>query len=132
MPENIEHSVIVIDDSPQFRVLLTKYLKIFGYKNILTAENGAIGVKLVLENSVNIIYIDGMMPEMDGATAIREIRKSLPNCVIIVVTSISSKELVLEFKEAGADFYILKPFEPDKLKETNEKAIKLFNERNQK
>ncbi|TAK61908.1 MAG: response regulator [Bacteroidetes bacterium] len=126
-----QYRVLLIDDSQNIRVLVKKLLSNYGFQNIEMAENGLIGLQKIQSFSPDIIFLDGIMPEMDGLTVLREVKTHHRETVVIITTSLSSKEMVLQFKESGADFYLLKPFEEKKFSEVIEKAVTLVEQRKQ-
>ncbi len=121
--------ILIVDDSDHIRILLKRSLKSAGFLNILTAENGLIGLELIKTARPSIIFLDGIMPEMDGLSVLQEAKKINPDIIVVMTTSLSSKEIVLKYKEAGADLYLLKPFEETKFNETVNKVTSLFNQR---
>jgi CheY-like chemotaxis protein len=125
-------SVLVIDDSPHIRILISRYLKKLGFEKIESAVNGAIGLAKAWSDKPDIIFLDGVMPEMDGLTALGKIKKIHAHSVIVMITSISGKDAILKFKETGADYYLLKPFSEEKFSETVNQAMKLLEERKAK
>ena len=121
-----KYRALIIDDSAQYRIIITKLLENLGFKNIETAEDGKAGVAKVKSLKPHIIYLDGVMPTMDGLTALREIKKESPNTVVVISSSLSEKAKVLRFKEAGADFYLLKPYDRALFEEVTGKAIAIL------
>ena len=121
--------VLVIDDSAHIRILLSKLLNSMDFETIETAENGRLGVEKAGTFKPDIVFLDGIMPEMDGLTALGEIKKNHPETLVVISSSLSERERVLQFKEAGADFYLLKPFERPKLEEIVKKALALLESR---
>jgi two-component system chemotaxis response regulator CheY len=69
---------------------------------------------------------------MDGLTALREIKRIDPEAIVVMITSLSEKEKVMQFKEAGANYYLLKPFENDKFDQTLLKIFALLAQRAKK
>ena len=63
------------------------------------------------------------MPEMDGITAVREIKKIDPNANVIMCTAMGQKSMVMEAVSAGAKDFLVKPFQPDKVIEAIQKII---------
>ncbi len=113
---------LVIDDSPHLRALIGAYLRKSGYENIATAGTGAEGIDEYRKTRPDVVFLDVVMPVMDGLTALKEIRRIDPSAVVVMVTSIASQETVMALKEAGAYSYILKPFEEAKFTEILRKA----------
>lgn len=121
--------ILVVDDSAHIRILLTKLLKRLGHSSVESAENGKLGLSVYHSLHPRIIFLDGIMPEMDGLEFLREVRKIDLSVVVVVTSSLTEKEKVLQFKEAGADFYLVKPFETEKFEEVTNKAVNLAETR---
>jgi NarL family two-component system response regulator LiaR len=79
------------------------------------AESGAAAIQLCDEAQPDVILMDMVMPDMDGATAIRVIRKQYPQVQIIALTSFKEGNLVKNALEAGAIAYLLKDVSADEL-----------------
>jgi len=126
---NSDYSVLVIDDSAQYRTIIAKLLKNLGFEKIETAEDGQAGVDKAQSLKPHLVFLDGIMPTMDGITALQEIKKTHPETVVIVSSSLSEKAKVLRFKEAGADFYLLKPYDREKFEEVTNKALAILENR---
>lgn len=111
--------ILAIDDSPTMRRIIINTLKRAGYDDIVEAGDGKEAIaKLKVEN-VNFVITDWNMPEMDGLTFVNTIRamdeyKNLP---ILMVTTRSVKEDIVEALKAGVNNYIVKPFTPETLKQ---------------
>ena len=109
-------TVLVVDDlEPNVKLLEAKLLS--EYYTVLSANNGAKALELLRQNSVDIVLLDVMMPEMDGYQTIQEIRKearfrSLP---ILALTAKAMKGDREKCLEAGASDYIAKPVNTDQL-----------------
>jgi two-component system, chemotaxis family, chemotaxis protein CheY len=121
-----KYSALIIDDSGEVRIILTRYLKNFGFETVDTADDGMSGVEKAKLLKPHIVVLDGMMPKLDGLRALPEIKKESPNTVVVICSSISDKVKVLQFKDAGADFYLLKPFDREKFDEVMRQAIEII------
>jgi two-component system, chemotaxis family, chemotaxis protein CheY len=119
-------SALIIDDSGEVRIILTRYLKNLGFETIDTADDGRSGVEKAKLSKPHIVVLDGMMPKLDGIRALPEIKKYSPNTVVVICSSLSEKDKVLQFKNAGADFYILKPFDREKFEEVIRQAVEII------
>ncbi len=128
----VPYSALVIDDSSHMRILLSKLLQRNGFTNVDLAVNGADGLQRFKALNPDVVFLDAIMPEMDGLTALREIKKLEVQTIVVMTTSLSEKETVLKFKEAGADYYLLKPFEDKKLVETLQKIVAILDQRAKK
>ena len=123
---NSDYRTLIIDDSAQYRMIISKFLKNLGFENIQTAEDGRLGVDKARSLKPHLVYLDGVMPTMDGITALQEIKKENPGTIVIISSSLSEKAKVLRFKEAGADFYLLKPYDREKFEEVTNKALAIL------
>ncbi|ACX73350.1 MAG: response regulator [Methanococci archaeon] len=109
---------LVVDDSAFMRNILKKILTPTGkFVVVGEASNGKEAIEKAKELQPDLITMDIVMPEMDGITATREIKKILPNVKIVMCTSIDQEKKVIEAIEAGADGYIVKPFQAPKVLE---------------
>jgi DNA-binding NarL/FixJ family response regulator len=79
------------------------------------AANGAEAVARAAESAPDVVLMDLSMPEMDGIEATRRIAAELPGANVVVLTSFSDRERILDALDAGAVGYLLKDLEPDEL-----------------
>lgn len=120
--ESKKQKMLIVDDNGELRRLLKLT---FGYgKYILfEAENAKAALEIMLREAPEIILLDIMMPgELDGLQLCRMIKASdnLRHCRVILLTARGQKEDFAKGEEAGADFYITKPFSPIELIEVIE------------
>ncbi|MCX8083234.1 MAG: response regulator [bacterium] len=106
--------VLVIEDNNQNLYLITFLLEKNGFE-VIPARNGYEGILLAEETSPDVILLDIQLPQMDGFTVIKELRKirALKDIPIVAVTSyamVGDRERALE---SGFDAYIEKPINPD-------------------
>ncbi len=108
MPEG---KILVADDESRMRKLVCDFLKKEGF-NILEAEDGKKSLELFnSEQGIDLIILDVMMPEMDGWSVCREVRKKSHVPIIMLTARGEEADEVFGF-EIGADEYISKPFSP--------------------
>lgn len=107
---NDRRVVLMVEDDNKLREVLTKFLSRNDYE-VLAAENGKVGLKLFYENSKNldIVLLDGMLPDIDGVDVLKEIREH-SQVPVIMLTARESEEDQLNGLNNGADNYITKPF----------------------
>jgi YesN/AraC family two-component response regulator len=117
------HRVLIIDDSSFIRMSATRTLKEMEFEHIETADNGQIGLEKFRLFIPHIVILDGIMPEVDGLTVLKTMKKEKPETYIIMSSSLSIREKIIEFKTAGADQYLLKPYGSEKFIEALHKAI---------
>lgn len=108
--------VLVIDDDDISAELLSNALEQFGHE-VTTASNGRDGFELVRTGEFRIVVTDWEMPEMDGLQLCRKIRDKFHSgyIYVILLTSNSGTQNIVQGLEAGADDYITKPFQPQEL-----------------
>ena len=107
---NDRRVVLMVEDDNKLREVLTKFLSRNDYE-VLAAENGKVGLELFYENSKNldIVLLDGMLPDIDGVDVLKEIREH-SQVPVIMLTARESEEDQLNGLNNGADNYITKPF----------------------
>ncbi|HPR64188.1 MAG TPA: response regulator [Thermoanaerobaculia bacterium] len=117
-------SVIIADDSEAFLMYLSLVLNRMGF-DIIPVENGYEAIKLGRILSPDIIMMDIMMPEMDGITALRNLKSDsqLRHIPVIMITVVSDTEKVEECMRIGASGYVTKPIKLSRLHETVNQTI---------
>lgn len=105
--------LLVVDDEARIRELIKKYATFEQY-DVTEAENGMQAVELCRQQDFDLIIMDVMMPDLDGFSACREIRKT--SAVPILMLSARGEEYdKLHGFELGIDDYVVKPFSPKEL-----------------
>lgn len=108
--------VMLVDDHAMVRRGLATILKVFDNITLAgEAENGADAIKLCAEVLPDVVLMDLVMPEMDGATATRIICQKYPKVKVLALTSFKEGDLVKNALEAGAISYLLKDVSADAL-----------------
>ena len=106
--------ILLAEDDSNLGVLLKNYLIAKNFETKLFI-NGILALEAFSREQFNLCILDIMMPEMDGLTLAKEIRKIDPAIPIIFLTAKSLKEDILEGFRTGADDYITKPFSMEEL-----------------
>jgi len=110
--------VLVAEDHYVSRHLLERNLMNWGF-SVVTAEDGeaALGI-LEGDDAPPLAIVDWMMPKMDGLEVCSRVRQRLnrPYVYLVLLTAKSQKEEIAAGLEAGADDYVIKPFDPDELR----------------
>lgn len=111
--------VLLVDDSIAIARQLQKIVdETEGYEVAGHAKNGIEGIKMFMSLRPDIVFMDIVMPEMDGLQAIRSIKNLDKNAVIVVISSAGGVgDKVAEALKFGAVNVIPKPFEPQKVRE---------------
>src|ERR1700690_424736 len=108
--------VMLVDDHTMVRRGLATFLNAFDDLELAgEAESGQSAIKLCAKLHPDVVLMDMMMPDMDGAMATRKIREQFPKVQVIVLTSFKEEELVKNALEAGAIGYLLKDVSADDL-----------------
>ncbi|MDF0675094.1 MAG: response regulator [Nitrospira sp.] len=118
-------TALIVDDSPTMRQLVSSTLTNAGF-TVVEAEHGKDAVnKVAAEPKLDIIVTDLNMPEMDGITLIKALRKlnAFRFTPILMLTTESAADKKQAGKEAGATGWIVKPFNPDILLKTIAKVL---------
>jgi len=104
--------VLIVDDDPGIRMLLSKFLQREGFETIM-AQNGLEGVETAKKLQPDIVIMDVVMPQMDGLTAARLIKfyKPLSEVPIIFLTAKDANKEIELAQEVRAEVYITKPFD---------------------
>jgi two-component system chemotaxis response regulator CheY len=115
--------ILIVDDALFMRVMLKNILTKSGYDIAGEATNGQESIRMYQLVKPDLVTMDITMPDMDGISAVREIKKLDPNARIIMCTAMGQKSMVLEAVAAGARDFIVKPFQPEKVLESVQKLI---------
>lgn len=107
------YHILVVDDESRIRSMIRKYAEFEGHE-VTEAGDGMKAVLLCRKNTYDLIIMDIMMPELDGFSACREIRKSA-NTPIIMLSARGEEYDRINGFEVGIDDYVVKPFSPKEL-----------------
>lgn len=116
--------ILTIDDSLTARMIIKRTFESEGHE-ILEAPDGSVGLSVLQEQSpVDVVILDWNMPVMNGLECLTEMRKNadFKNVKVIMCTTEAEKSQVMTAIKAGANGYVLKPVDPDKLKQAVAKA----------
>lgn len=101
--------MLVVDDEESLSSMLSRVLSKAGYQVVL-ARNGMEGLQLLQEQSFDLVFLDMVMPGLDGAQVLREVKRHWPDLPVIVMTGYASMEGAVEALRLGAYDYVAKPF----------------------
>ena len=107
--------IIIAEDDMVSQTLLAAVLRNAGYDPVVTANGSDAMTALRLQQKACVAVVDWMMPEMDGAEVCRRIRASGKLVYVIMLTARDRKEDAIEALDAGADDYLVKPFDAGEL-----------------
>ena len=115
--------VLVADDSGVMRKIIIRALNSMGVHDIIEAADGQIAVDKYPRSGADLVLTDWNMPGKTGLEVIQAIRAAGSTVPIIMITTESEKRRVMEAIAAGVTDYLVKPFEPDALREKIEKHV---------
>lgn len=105
--------LLIVDDETKIRALIRKYAEFEGFETAEAAD-GMQAVSMCLRDSYDLVIMDVMMPELDGFSAVREIRKKSDVPVLMLSARGEEYDRIHGF-ELGIDDYVVKPFSPKEL-----------------
>jgi len=112
--EDTKPKVLIVDDEKGLRIGTQRLLQSENYE-VDTADCGMLGIKMGTENDYDLAILDLKMPDIDGISVLKEIKKARPNTVCFIATAYASYDTAIEATKLGAFTYIPKPFTPDEL-----------------
>jgi len=124
----MEQKILIVDDEPHIRMLIAQTLEDLEDEGVefLTAENGEIALEIIQRENPQLVFLDVMMPKMNGMEVCRRVKKELGlDHVFIVLLTAKGQEVDRQKgQDVGADVYMTKPFDPEVM---IEKARKVLN-----
>ena len=113
----MEQKLLIVDDEAHIRMLIEQTLEELEDEGVefFTAENGEIALEIIQEEKPNLVFLDVMMPKMNGMEVCRRVKKELglDNVFIVLLTAKGQEMDRLKGQEVGADVYMTKPFDPE-------------------
>ena len=116
-------TVLIADDAAFMRMMIKNILTQNGHEVVGEAENGAQAVSKYAELKPDVTTMDITMPELDGLSALRQIREADPTARVVMCSAMGQQSMVIESIQAGAKDFIVKPFQADRVLETLTKAL---------
>jgi two-component system, chemotaxis family, chemotaxis protein CheY len=115
--------IVVTDDAAFMRMMLKNILVQGGYEVVGEAENGQKAIAKYFELKPDLITLDITMPEMDGATAAKEILSRDSKANVVMCSAMGQQAIVVEAIMAGAKDFIVKPFQTERVIEAVKRII---------
>jgi two-component system, chemotaxis family, chemotaxis protein CheY len=106
--------ILIVDDAEFLRLRISKMLIGDGYE-VFEAENGLKAIEAYQANRPDLVLMDVTMPDMDGLTALKQIRSMDAKAKVIMLTALGQESVVLEAIKSGARDFVVKPFERDRV-----------------
>jgi two-component system chemotaxis response regulator CheY len=117
------YRILIVDDAAFMRMMIKDILTKNGYQIVGEAADGAQAIEKYKETSPDLITMDITMPEMDGITALKEIKKLNSNVKVIMCSAMGQQAMVIDAIQAGAKDFIVKPFQADRVLEAISKTL---------
>lgn len=115
--------IMIVDDTAFMRAMIRDMVNGSGHEVVAEAKNGAEAVMLYPNAKPDVLTMDITMPDMDGVTALRSIRKMDPNAKVIMCSAMGQHAMVLDAIQAGAKDFIVKPLQQHRLLEAIDKVM---------
>lgn len=117
-------SVLIVDDAAFMRLTIKQMLEAHGHSMAGEAENGLEAVKKYNEVKPDVVMLDITMPEMNGLEALKLIKDLDPNAKIVICSAMGQQAMVAQAIQNGAQDFIVKPFEEQRLIAALERVLK--------
>ena len=114
--------ILVVDDAAFMRMRCSKLLAENGHE-VVEAGTGREAVEQYKKTSPDAVLLDITMPDMDGLSALKEIRAIDSDARVAMVTAMGQQSIVMEALQAGAKDFVVKPFDADRVLAAIEKLI---------
>ena len=113
----MEKKILIVDDEAHIRMLIEQTLEDLEEDGVefLTAENGEIALEMIQNERPQLVFLDVMMPKMNGMDVCKKVKKdlALPGIYIALLTAKGQELDRQKGQEVGADVYMTKPFDPE-------------------
>ena len=113
----MDKKILIVDDEAHIRMLIEQTLEELEDEDVefFKAENGEVALEIIQEEKPELVFLDVMMPKMNGMEVCRRVKKELLlDKVFIVLLTAKGQELDRQKgQEVGADLYMTKPFDPE-------------------
>lgn len=117
------HKILIVDDAAFMRMMIKDILSKNGFDVVGEAADGVQAIEKYKETQPDLVTMDITMPEMDGITALKEIKAINPSAKIIMCSAMGQQAMVIDAIQAGARDFIVKPFQADRVLEAINKAL---------
>ncbi|MCJ7839650.1 response regulator [Lederbergia sp. NSJ-179] len=115
--------ILIVDDAAFMRMMIKDILVKNGFEVVGEAADGQQAVEKYNELKPDLVTMDITMPEMDGVTALKQIKAVDPSAKIIMCSAMGQQAMVIDAIQAGAKDFIVKPFQADRVIEAIQKTL---------
>ncbi|WLD95164.1 response regulator [Alkalihalobacillus sp. AL-G] len=117
------YRILIVDDAAFMRMMIKDILTKNDFEVVGEASDGAQAVEMYMEHKPDLVTMDITMPEMDGITALKEIRATNADAKVIMCSAMGQQAMVIDAIQAGAKDFIVKPFQADRVLEAIKKTL---------
>lgn len=127
----MNHRILIVDDERRTLLLMERALRDLQDEHedieILTASDGEQALQLIEDEQPALVYLDVMMPRVDGLNVCKTVKASpdMQDVYIVMLTAMGQEGDRQNAKQAGADLYLTKPFDPDKVLKIAKEVLSL-------
>jgi len=125
----MDQKILIVDDEDHLRMLIEQALEDLEDEGVefFTASDGAAALELIMDEKPDLVFLDVMMPKMNGLEVCRRVKleEKMDDVSIIILTAKGQELDKKKGEEVGADLYMTKPFDPDRLLEKAREILKL-------
>ena len=125
------NKILIVDDEAHIRMLIEQTLEELEDDGVefLSAENGEQALEIIQAEKPQLVFLDVMMPKMNGMEVCRRVKKELllDNVFIVLLTAKGQELDRLKGQEVGADVYMTKPFDPEVILAKAREVLQLPN-----
>lgn len=125
----MEQKLLIVDDEAHIRMLIEQTLEELEDEGVgfLSADNGETALELIQSETPRLVFLDVMMPKMNGMEVCRRVKKELAlDDIYIILLTAKGQELDRQKgQEVGADLYMTKPFDPEAILSKAREIFKL-------
>ena len=115
--------ILICDDASFMRMMLKDLLVASGHEIVAEASNGKEAIDMYKSVSPDLVTLDITMPVMDGIEGLKGIMEINPNAKCIMCSAMGQQAMVVEAIKAGAKDFIVKPFQPERVREAVKNAL---------
>ncbi|MCK9456699.1 MAG: Chemotaxis protein CheY [bacterium ADurb.Bin157] len=117
-------TILIVDDAAFMRMMIKDILDKNGYQVLGEAQTGKEAVELYQKLKPDLVTMDITMPEMNGIDAVKAIKAIDPAARVIMCSAMGQQAMVIDAIQAGAKDFIVKPFQPNRVIEAVQKALR--------
>ena len=125
------NKILIVDDEAHIRMLIEQTLEELEDEGVefLTAENGEQALEIIQAEKPELVFLDVMMPKLNGMEVCRRVKKELllDNVFVVLLTAKGQELDRLKGQEVGADVYMTKPFDPEVILAKAREVLKIEN-----